>query len=693
MTNRISLLIFLAIAGGNCFAQQMATDSLQSLLVRHPSADTIRLNLLNELAFEYSFTNPEKGLETAGKAIVLAEKLNNSPCLARARSRKGMNLAALGQDSLALLSYRKSLELYQELGRRSDAGRILHNIGLVYFGRSEYSKAIEAHRNARNIFKETGEINREGHSANSIGVNLMYLADYPGALEQYLEALTLFEQTTGENTGNINNVFNNLGITYKNLGEWDKAIEWYEKALDLNEKAGRRIEVARVLSNLGTVYSLQNDTARAREFYQNALAINRQQGNIRGIASDLTNLGILSAENHVAALEHFRTALPLYRQLNDRNSLSIVLGELGNLYAAAAPSVLMTDGIEPAERLTAALGYLQESLALAEATGALDRQYEAWNRLSTFYEQQGEFGKALNAHRQFTRLKDSVHTVANAREIARREMQYQMDKNAAIADARLRRQQLAKNAVIGGALLLLLAAASGIALYKKKRDADARQKEADFRARVSETEMKALRAQMNPHFIFNSLNAISDYILKNNASMADEYLGKFSKLMRMVLEHSELQEIPLADDLKALELYLDLEAMRLNWRFNFEILISDEIDPENTLIPPLLMQPFVENSIRHGLTQKEGMGKITIGIRREEQMLVCSIADNGIGLRRSKAITVNSAPHGKRSLGIKITQSRIDILSQHRHAPATMKLVDAPEGTVVELKLPLALNF
>src|SRR5205085_3446168 len=177
--------------------------------------------------------------------------------------------------------------------------------------------------------------------------------------------------------------------------------------------------------------------------------------------------------------------------------------------------------------------------------------------------------------------------------------------------------------IIGSRILFIAAIASFI-FYKRKRDAVEKQHEAEFKTEVSDTEMKALRAQMNPHFIFNSLNSISDYISKNNIPEADKFLSKFAKLMRLILENSERKEIPLQDDLKALELYMQLEALRMNNKFIHCIEVDKAIDASSTLVPPLILQPFVENSIWHGIANKEGKGKITITIKKEgDEMISC----------------------------------------------------------------------
>jgi LytS/YehU family sensor histidine kinase len=200
--------------------------------------------------------------------------------------------------------------------------------------------------------------------------------------------------------------------------------------------------------------------------------------------------------------------------------------------------------------------------------------------------------------------------------------------------------------------------------------------------------MKALRAQMNPHFIFNSLNSIADYIDKNETATAADFTTKFAKLMRMVLENSEQSEIPLADDLKALELYMDLERFRLKNKFDYQIKSDKTIDMDNTLIPPLILQPFVENSIWHGIAKKEGKGNIVVYIKQENGMINCIVEDDGCGMKELKTIT-----NEKKSLGMKITKARIDILNKIKNANASVNVINKENGVRAEVKLPLSLSF
>ncbi|MEL6917892.1 MAG: histidine kinase, partial [Bacteroidota bacterium] len=209
-----------------------------------------------------------------------------------------------------------------------------------------------------------------------------------------------------------------------------------------------------------------------------------------------------------------------------------------------------------------------------------------------------------------------------------------------------------------------------------------------FHSKVAETELKALRSQMNPHFIFNALNSISDYMAKNNVDIANTYLLKFAKLTRSILESSEKKWINLSEDLELMELYIQIEALRLKNKLSYTITVAQEIDAENTLVPPMLLQPFIENSIWHGIAAKEGKGHIAIGIRKEGDMVVCSVDDNGVG--RKKTLNVKT---DYTSMGVKITESRLDIIGQLKKVKGSIAMFDKKEGLLVELKLPLELRF
>lgn len=206
-----------------------------------------------------------------------------------------------------------------------------------------------------------------------------------------------------------------------------------------------------------------------------------------------------------------------------------------------------------------------------------------------------------------------------------------------------------------------------------------------------ELEQKALQLQMNPHFIFNSLNSIQSYILNHDTQMAVMYLGKFSQLMRLILSGSANKLVPFTDELKAIQYYLDLERLRFNNKFEYSIIVDKEIDKEYIEIPPMLIEPYIENAIIHGILQSPRPGKIDIGFTKGKNKLRCVITDNGIGREQAAEIR-KQAGIMHRPSGMHITQARLEMLrNEDKSEEHLVKIFDLkdesgkPEGTSVEL--------
>ena len=208
-----------------------------------------------------------------------------------------------------------------------------------------------------------------------------------------------------------------------------------------------------------------------------------------------------------------------------------------------------------------------------------------------------------------------------------------------------------------------------------------------------EAEQKALRTQMNPHFIFNSLNSIQYFILDKDEESADLYLADFSSLMRKILENSKQNFITLQNELETIQLYLSLENLRFEEKFNYSIDLGDEIDPEAIRIPPMLLQPYLENAIWHGLMQKEGKGKIDVQFRiKDKKYLSIRLEDDGVG--RAKAAQLSSRRKGHRSTGMKNIEERITLINKIYKTDLSIRITDlfnedqTPAGTRVELLIP-----
>jgi len=216
----------------------------------------------------------------------------------------------------------------------------------------------------------------------------------------------------------------------------------------------------------------------------------------------------------------------------------------------------------------------------------------------------------------------------------------------------------------------------------------------DFNKKVSEIEMRALRAQMNPHFLFNVLNSIKLYMVKNDSQNAAAYLTKFSRLIRLILNNSKSKMVLLSKELDALKLYIELEQLRFNNKFDFEMKINDDVDTDFFEIPPMILQPFIENAIWHGLMHKvDGKGMLSIKIDENNENIEIIITDNGIGRDKAQSIKTRS-PTKHQSFGMKITSDRIDIVNHIYDTKASVEVIDLkdiygkPKGTKVVINLP-----
>lgn len=218
--------------------------------------------------------------------------------------------------------------------------------------------------------------------------------------------------------------------------------------------------------------------------------------------------------------------------------------------------------------------------------------------------------------------------------------------------------------------------------------------EFDKKVEISKVELKALRAQMNPHFVFNSLNSIQHYILNSNSEEAAKYLNKFAKLIRVILNNSEKAMVTINEDVESLRLYLELEQMRFDGKFDYAIHIDPSVDGDYDEIPPMLMQPYIENAILHGLNPKPEKGHLKIDIFTKDNYIVCRISDDGIGRDNAGEIKRTQPGQQYKSLGMKITSERVRILNNINNSDLSVSITDLkdengkPCGTMVELFIP-----
>jgi tetratricopeptide (TPR) repeat protein len=401
------------------------------------------------------------------------------------------------------------------------------------------------------------------------------------------------------------------------------------------------------------------------------------------------------------ALTNFQRALQYNREVNDQNQIMILLDGIGQLY--------LTTG-----QLDSAFIYANESLTMSTQTGMAESEKGAFQIISSFYEQQHQFDSALFYFKKYTLLKEGALTKELNKKLGTYKYEQQfavLNNEKEIQRVKLGNAVVLKKILIGSISILVVLALIifwNITL-KRKNESNLRELAenelqiqkletektmTEMEQRTIELEMQALRAQMNPHFIFNSLNSIHLFILENNRAQASKFLAKFSRLIRLILQNSQTSFITLESELESLSLYLDMESLRFNYHFSFHISIHPEIDVSELNIPPLIIQPYVENAIWHGLMHKEEKGQLDIEVSEEGDHLYFKIIDNGIGRKKASELASKSATKHK-SMGLRITANRIAMMQHSNGEESPVKINDLVEpdgtaaGTEVVIKMPL----
>lgn len=234
----------------------------------------------------------------------------------------------------------------------------------------------------------------------------------------------------------------------------------------------------------------------------------------------------------------------------------------------------------------------------------------------------------------------------------------------------------------------------GIFRFRVSRIRKQEKIKSDFEKKIAEVEMQSLRAQMNPHFIFNSLNSINTFILKNKTEAASDYLNKFARLIRAVLNNAKQKLVSLEDELNALNIYLELEQLRFSNKFDFSITTDKFLDTNRVYVPPMLLQPYVENAVWHGLLHMETRGKIEVSAHKNGQHILFKIQDNGVGRKKAAEYKSSFTPQNQ-SVGMSITADRIAIIKRLYSSDAKITITDLhiadhkPAGTRVTILLPM----
>ncbi len=548
----------------------------------------------------------------------------------------------------------KSFEYYEKVVAYSDSLNFVYgkslaqiNLGILLFNSANFDASNRAYYRAIDYAEACGAMRLKAVSFNNIGDNLKTLQDYDKCRQYTTDAIKINTQLEA---------WRGVAINYELLQQCDLKENLFESA-EKNLLLGMPFAI-----KSGESYILS-------QFYL-------------GFAKIHAHAGRTDSANH-----YFKLALDQSRLQSDlRNELQVYLAKVQYL-----------NKISPPEKIA----LLSKALAIARQTGFLEGVSNAARELSNVYDEIRSKDSSLLYYRVYRSAADSLFSENNKRNVIINESQW-LIKRKEIENAHLRELSLYqdKRIAIKNQLLiavfisLMLTIAIAVIIYRTNQSKKERY-EAELKQKITEIEMQVLRAQMNPHFIFNSLNSIENFMMQNEKRLASDYLNKFTRLIRTILDGSLTQVIPVTKDMEALQLYIDLQELRFNNKFCYETCIDPQLTNGDYKVPSLLIQPYVENAIEHGLAHSEKNGsKIRVSAKLDNDYIIYVITDNGIGRQQAAAYNEQNKRHHI-SVGLAITEKRIRIFNGTLGDADDITIEDLygqdkePQGTKVTVKIKI----
>jgi len=671
--------IFLFTGAMPVFSQHVA-DSLRTRL-KTDKDDTNKVNDLNNLAWEYNMQGrADTAIKLSNQANTMAQQLRFTKGILASYNGLGVIYYNTGDYAHALEYYTNGMKLAEQNGDKVHMAKFMGRIGTVYSDQGDYDKALENYFKALKTVQDLGDKAATANITGDIGNVYEYEGDYPKALEYNFKALAIDNEL--KDKGRIAIVTSNIGNVYADKKDYDRALESYQNALKMDEDLGDKNAVAVNTGNIGNIYAMQNKMDDALPYFMKAIKQNEEIGNKNGVAINTGNIGNIYSEKkqYDTAAKYFFKALDAYRVVGNKQGIAATYDNIGTLYVQE-------------KKYPDAETYLKKSISLADSLHYLPCLQEDYESLSKLYSQTGQWPKAYDASTKSNAIKDSLFSQDKSQEIGRLEAKAEYDKqlavqkaqeedNVKVANEKTRRQRILILLVSAVALIVSL-----IALLIFRSLQNTRREKKLVEQQKSIMELKALRAQMNPHFIFNAITSIQNFILTNDTEATQKHLSKFSKLIRKVLENSKYESISLSEELQMLSLYIELEQLRFSSKFTFTVDVDKVLDAESVMIAPLILQPFVENAIWHGLMHlKNRQGILSIRVSREGNALKCIIDDNGIGRKAAMEIRANKS---HQSMGLSITEERLHAANMSVNYIDKTEPDGTPAGTTVELTIPI----
>ncbi len=585
------------------------------------------------------------------------------------RYKKGLGNALLTTAGVEIIfSFKKKinfsvaenyLQQVVQIGEQLNDNEML---GGAYLQMSKIKNTIENEKKAYEYFMKAGDMDGQALIATWLCEEFSYKGEYEEGID-YCQAALKLNKISAQKRANsewghsmVLESYNNLSSLYQAAGDYETAVNYFKQA-----------------HQYAAVYNIETE---------DDLLIARLFVKMQQIDSALFYIDKFKNKNmvYVAQANFLLAKISLIKKDYDK-TINILYPFIDTMRKRSMKNPMIEPLLDMANAYIqkgdykSALKYANEGTMIALERGKRPNLLYGYELLSEIFNHLKQNEKAYQYLLKYIKLKDSIQNhlflwkLNNYKKEAEEERKTSQI-NLLNKDNQLKAQQLKQEASLKyfliACLVLLLVAGVFIFRYiasKRKNERLASEKKhAELQQQATELEMQALRAQMNPHFVFNCLSSINKFILKNESREAADYLTRFSRLIRMVLTNSQLSMIPVSDEIEMLRLYLDMERLRFSNSFDYNIVYANTIEPETIYIPPMILQPFCENAIWHGLMHKEGQGRLDIIMSIENEQLKCSITDNGVG--RIKAAELKSKSGEKqKSFGLKITTERLALFN------------------------------
>lgn len=686
---RIFLSIALLLLAGAAWADAGPTDSAVRRI------DSIETRIMNFLV--------KKEMGSYGPAESYAEEaLERSRRIGYAHGiaiALGCQAAIAGHGNDEFLRSeklaRESLEWFARTDNKYGITLAYYTLGFSLFAQSHFDEAVGYFTKAREVARATGNRSEEVYMLSVTAEAYRERGDYGRAFDTLRECISLAEAIHDTNMVKVQ--YTLLAGMFVQIEDYDAAEKYFRLAVGNGKPENMDPWDVTVYAELKT----------HQHKYDSALYYYSKFDSAR-LPPALLRTYLVSKGEYYLFRTDYATALPyllksiVYQQkMNDGNQLMRCEVDLARTYCGL-------------HQYAEAFKYARADLALAEHSDARQNIRDGCQLLYTLYDRENRVDSAYFFYRRYIVTKDSVLNDQLKGRFASFGFEQQirlLNEGKQLEDVCLREEMMAKNLLILGISVLLLLTGIYVWIVRlKRRNAEHRRKTAEdeleiqrlegeraraaLQQRARELEIQALRSQMNPHFIFNCLNAINRFILGHETEAASDYLTKFSRLMRMIMNHSRHSYISLAEETEILRLYLDMERLRFKDAFDYRIIISGEIDVDDITIPPLLIQPFVENAVWHGLMHKEDRGTLTIAMTATEDLLTCVVRDDGIG-RRGAAVLKSKSVEKHKSMGMQITAERMALYTGADASKPFFEIEDLydqygePAGTQVTLTVKI----